>query len=562
MRWKISRFNFLLAAWLLVTRLRSISVGALLCVLLLAGPAVHAQSGDPYAEANDHFGTAVAHGDFNGDNYQDLAVGVPDEDRTNGPTQVADTGAVVVFYGTATGLASSGRQYWDQGSAGIADNPEAGDRFGASLAAGDFNDDGYDDLAIGAPGEDLGSTPIQNAGAVNVLYGSPAGLSVSAVVPDQIWHQNRADVAEVAEADDRFGWSLTTGDFNRDGYDDLAIGVIGETVGTVQGAGAVNVIYGSRLGLSATAALADQLWHQDSPQVEDQAEAGDWFGRTLAAGDFNGDGYDDLAIGVPDEAWNAHAPPVAKAGAVHVLHGSALGLSATERLVDQFWTQDSNGVDDDPEVGDFFGYSLAVVHLSGPDLSADLAIGVPFETVDGVQAAGAVHILFGSSIGLSPGPEFCRFWHQNRPNVQGTAGYADYFGYSLAGGDFDGDYWDDLAVGVPNEDVGSINAGAVHVISCSPFGVLPQFWHQNVADVENTSEAGDQFGYSLTAAKFNGGAYADLATGVPFEDLNGASGSIADTGAVSVLYGSSELLSATAIPDQLWAQSVTLPPQP
>jgi hypothetical protein len=170
-------------------------------------------------------------------------------------------------------------------------------------------------------------------------------------------------------------------------------------------------------------------------------------------------------------------------------------------------------------------------------------------------------MLVGSSAGLIPAPESCRFWHQNRPQVHDTAEYADYFGYSLAAGDFDGDSFDDLAVGVPNEDLGFIgNAGAVHVISCSPFGVFPQFWHQDVANVEDTSEASDEFGYSLTAARFNGDAYADVAIGVPFEDLSTASGNTTDAGAVSVLYGSSQLLSATAIPDQLWTQTVVLPP--
>jgi FG-GAP repeat len=551
-------------------RARAGYLGGMLCLLLTAAPGVHAQWGDFYAEANDYFGTAVAHGDFNGDGREDLAVGVPDEDRTDGTTSLADTGAVVVIYGTASGLAASGRQYWDQGSAGVADNPEPGDRFGASLAAGDFNGDGYDDLAIGVPGEDLGSAPIQDAGVVHVLYGSGGGLSASAVLADQLWHQNRPDVAEVAEAGDRFGWSLAAGDFNevsfRDGYDDLAIGVIGESVGTVQGAGAVNLIYGSPVGLSASADLPDQLWHQNSPNVEDQAETGDWFGRTLAAGDFNGDFITDLAIGVPDEAWNAHAIPVAKAGAVHVLHGSTVGLSATAPLIDQFWTQESNLIDDEVEVGDYFGYSLAAGDFDNNPSAEDLAIGVPFESVDGVQAAGAVHVLVGSSTGLKTPLYSIGFWHQNSPYVQDTPQYADYFGYSLAAGNFDGpyfDYHDYLVVGVPNEDIGSIaNAGAVHALDLSGYALLPQFWHQNVADVEDTSEAGDQFGYALTGGDFNGDGAADLAIGVPFEDLVSASGSIANAGAASVIHGSPQLLSATASPDQLWTQLVILPPQP
>ena len=88
------------------------------------------------------------------------------------------------------------------------------------------------------------------------------------------------------------------GDFNADGFDDLAIGVPGETLGSISGAGAVEVIYGSSSGLSATSAHADQFWTQDSTNIDNQAETGDMFGRSLVIGDFNADGFDDLVVGV------------------------------------------------------------------------------------------------------------------------------------------------------------------------------------------------------------------------------------------------------------------------
>ena len=85
-------------------------------------------------------------------------------------------------------------------------------------------------------------------------------------------------------------------DFNGDGFDDLAVGVPGEDIGTINSAGAVNVIYGSSGGLSCG---GNQFWHQDSSGILDTAEASDQFGDALAAGDFNGDGFDDdLAVGV------------------------------------------------------------------------------------------------------------------------------------------------------------------------------------------------------------------------------------------------------------------------
>src|SRR6185436_4404511 len=90
-------------------------------------------------------------------------------------------------------------------------------------------------------------------------------------------------------------------DFNGDGNDDVAIGIVTEDVGSMKDAGAVQVLYGSSSGLSATSPIADQFWTQDSTNVNDVAEQGDAFGSFLSTGDFNGDGNDDLAVGVIGE---------------------------------------------------------------------------------------------------------------------------------------------------------------------------------------------------------------------------------------------------------------------
>jgi hypothetical protein len=139
--------------------------------------------------------------DFNGDDKDDLAIGVNSE--SVGSTQLA--GAVNVLYGTSSRLSSSGDQLWHQDVSGIESGAESDDLFGSALAAGDFDNDGHSDLAVGVPSEDVNGK--SDMGAVNVLYGSSsAGLTAS---NDQLWHQDVSGVEEMAEPFDFFGFSLS-----------------------------------------------------------------------------------------------------------------------------------------------------------------------------------------------------------------------------------------------------------------------------------------------------------------------------------------------------------------
>jgi hypothetical protein len=266
------------------------------------------------SEEGDQFGCALASGDFNGDNAADLAVGVPYEDvRTT-----SNAGLVNVLYGSHDGLSAVGNQFWNQGSPGIAGSPEAYDRFGRALAAGDFNGDGFDDLAIGVPGESIGTT--KKAGAVNILFGSRDGLTSD---NNKLWYQNSSGIAGRSERDDLFGASLAAGDFNGDSFADLAVGVPYESIGTTAGAGAVNIVYGSRDGLTG---LGNPIWNQGSSGIADSPEAGDQFGFALAIGDFNGVGSGDLAVGVPLEGVET----ARRAGAVNVFY-SDMPLHTTHK---------------------------------------------------------------------------------------------------------------------------------------------------------------------------------------------------------------------------------------
>jgi hypothetical protein len=205
--------------------------------------------------------------------------------------------------------------------------------------------DGYDDLAIGAPGEGIGTRFLGQApgtGAVNVVYGSSTGLIDSG---NQMWHQDVTNIIGASEQGDFFGSALAVGDFDMDGYDDLAIGVSAEGFGIIYGTGAVNVLYGSSSGLSSA---NNQMWHQDMGTIMGICEPGDFFGSALAVGDFDMDGYDDLAIGVPCESIET----IRCTGVVNVIYGSSTGLIDSGN---QMWHQDVSGILGLSEKGDMFG---------------------------------------------------------------------------------------------------------------------------------------------------------------------------------------------------------------
>ena len=162
--------------------------------------------------------------------------------------------------------------------------------------------------------------------------------------------QGSGGIIGVAEESDIFGCALTSGDFNNNGFDDLAIGTIGEDIGVIPDAGAVNVLYGSQANrLTAT---GNQQFFQGSGGLVGTAEEGDFVGAALSTGDYDNDTFADLAIGAPFEDIGT----LLDAGAINTLDGSASTLTTTG--AQQFF-QGSGGVAGTPEEGDTFGTSLA-----------------------------------------------------------------------------------------------------------------------------------------------------------------------------------------------------------
>ncbi len=166
--------------------------------------------------------------------------------------------------------------------------PEPYDAFGAALATGDFNGDGADDLATGIPMDNgLAGFEMENVGLVIVRYGVP-GFGLESGLADTVLRHN-----VLVEAGDLFGRALAAGDFNGDGFDDLAVGEPGDGAINV---GRLHIFYGGGGG------IALQAGHTFMDPVQFSAE--DQFGTVLAAGNFNGDTFDDLAIGMPFDSPN------------------------------------------------------------------------------------------------------------------------------------------------------------------------------------------------------------------------------------------------------------------
>jgi hypothetical protein len=464
------------------------------------------------AETADFFAGELAAGDFDGDGYADVAVGIPNENAGGH----ADTGKIQILYGSKNGTVSRGDAVFGFSNRGINGTPAANDRLGSALVVGDYNNDGFEDLAVGAPGRTVAGQ--SGAGAVVVLYGANKGLTGSG---SSSVDQTTGGLGQ-AHADDAFGASLTTGDFNGDGIDDLGIGAPGDSLHAARG-GAVTVLFGAATqGITETG----QFLTQNDPGTGDAAEIDDLFGWSLAAADFDNDGDDDLAVGVPGESLGDDT----NAGIVNVFVGGTEDPLAASLLL----SDDTPGVATAVEDDDRFGGALAAGNFNN-DAFGDLAVSAPGESRGRKFAAGAVHVISGSAIGLSGGA--VKSITQKSSGIADAPDAGDDFGYELSVGNYNGRGADDLAIGVPGEMVSGLpGAGIAHVLFGKATGIATgnsQTWQPGVRGVPGSAQAHAGFSRGLASGDVNGDGKDDLIVGTPGDNNAGARSG----GSFLVLYG-------------------------
>lgn len=422
------------------------------------------------------------HDDFDGDGRPDLAIGSP-EART-GPHQ-QKIGSVSVLYGASGGLSTSRKQVltWPTRED---DWPRA--EYGRDVQSADLDGDGYADLLSSAreyrEGLDWGYGILVNWGGPKGLSATPTPLywtmewdgrfTVGDVDGDK--HPDVVTLVNEFDVDDGYGQVLH-GPFTRDG------GKAGRShftiepdnfqmadriaAGDVNGDGVADLAVGAHDGdepdsrrtallLGGSTGFAEPVWLKDT--------AGRRIGgEDLAIGDLDKDGYGEIVVGHSNDGYDSDVELPTKGGALGVVYGGPNGISTTRKPV---WiNQDTAGVPGAGERGDRMGTALSIGDTDG-DGYQDLATGLPGEDLGTLQDAGSVLVLRGGANGLTG--TGAKAFSQNTAKVPGTAEIVDCFGMATALVDADGDRKHGLVVGDPAENNGN---GSVWVFSTTSGGI-------------------------------------------------------------------------------------------
>ncbi|MET9393441.1 FG-GAP-like repeat-containing protein [Streptomyces sp. NPDC006624] len=410
-------------------------------------------------------------GDFNGDGYRDVAIGAMSADVGS----VQSAGAVVVLYGSSTGVSATRRTVITQNSPGVPGAAEYGDRFGSSLAAADLDRDGYSDLVVGAPHEAIGDR--DGVGSATVVWGGPSGLSGGKGLPQP------SDLSEWGG----FSSGIATGDFDGDGAQDVtltgqsrtrlykgpftrtggpashtSLGLFGSTyevfAGDVNGDGDAERVYPFLVTGDEGGEISYHGWTGTKYAATDMPQAD---GEEGIVADVNGDRYGDLVLGDYQDP-RAEKPGGHKGGQITVWYGGPNGPDPAQQPT--VIHQDTEGVPGAGETDDVFGSALSAGDVNG-DGYTDIAVGAWGEDLGSVQDAGSVTLLFGSASGLSG--KNAKSYTQDTAGVPGSSETMDAFGMTVRLADLDKNGKADLVTGAGYEN----GYGAVTVLRGTSTGL-------------------------------------------------------------------------------------------
>ncbi len=485
----------------------------------------------------DQAGRAVnSVGDINNDNIDDIAVCAP----IAAPPGATEVGQCYVVFGSSNGFSAVLELSDLDGNNGFTITGNANEeQIGRAISrAGDFNNDGIDDLIIGAPIGNRATGPnggIVVSGEGFVVFGRstafPANINLGAL--------NGSNGFSIQpEAQTLLGISVgAAGDFNGDGVDDLLIG--GSTFDirtpgnpTIGNVGATYVVF----GFSNANAIPPALSLSNLSGIGVRFVGIDAFdlsgGSVSGVGDVNGDNIDDIIIG----ASQFVPTNTDRSGEAYVVYGNT-SLPTTMSLSD---LDGSNGfVLNGVQTGDHAGSSVSGAGDINGDGRADLLIGADHQNINegflgGANNDGAAYVVFGRD-SFPASFELADLNGTNGFSMTGRDG-GDFFGISVSGvGDANGDGFDDVLVGAEGGDPNGNAAGESYLILGRNTGFPADLSLSSGSGVTviNGVDGGDLSGADVAAAgDLNNDGRADLLIGAERADPGGAL-----TGAAYVVFG-------------------------